>query len=125
MAKCPAGTIFNPATGKCVLVTGSVGRKLVASGKATTVITCKRNKVVNPKTKTCVKTSGTIGRQLTNTSIRISAKGEIEKVRNGRKGPSGHAKNHKNQVAVGNDGNLWISQAVGEKKVYRWKKLSV
>jgi hypothetical protein len=28
--KCPAGTVFNPATGKCVLTTGSVGRKLVA-----------------------------------------------------------------------------------------------
>lgn len=54
MTKCPAGTVFNPATGKCVLVTGSVGKKLLASG-GTTEMTCAPGKVPNPRSASCVK----------------------------------------------------------------------
>ena len=54
MTKCPAGTVFNPATGKCVLATGTVGKKLLASG-GTTEMTCEPGKMPNPRSASCVK----------------------------------------------------------------------
>ena len=39
-----------------------------------------------------------------------------------RPSPLEHAKDHKNKVMKGNDGNSWISK-IDKNGVYKWKKL--
>jgi hypothetical protein len=64
---CPSDKIINPATGRCVLRTGPIGKKLLALSKKVptpTPTTCPPDKIVNPKTGKCVLRTGAIGKNL-------------------------------------------------------------
>lgn len=55
--ECPPDKIINPATGRCVLKTGKIGRTILQTP-------CPPDKVRNPTTKRCVKKTGAIGKTL-------------------------------------------------------------
>jgi len=77
---CPPDKILNPASGRCVLRTGAIGKKLVAKEKANgkrpanglptpppappAAAPCPPNKILNPATKKCVLRTGAIGKKL-------------------------------------------------------------
>lgn len=78
---CPPDKIMNPATGRCVLRTGAIGRKLAKEIAAPAVAVeaapavpapaaapvsdgCPPGKIRNPKTRRCVKRDGAIGKKL-------------------------------------------------------------
>lgn len=82
---CPPGKIRNPASGRCVLVTGKIGKQVLAASRkplpqphptrptptrttpARTTPTharCPAGKIVNPATGRCVLVSGAIGRKV-------------------------------------------------------------
>lgn len=80
---CPPEKIMNPATRRCVLRSGAIGRKLekeqaapavpvvaapAAAGPVTAVAAatddCPPGKIRNPKTRRCVKRDGAIGKKL-------------------------------------------------------------
>lgn len=50
---CPLNKIKNPVTGRCVLKTGAIGKKLLR--------VCPENKILNPDTKRCVLRTGKVG----------------------------------------------------------------
>lgn len=53
--KCSPGKIINPKTGRCVLKTGAIGKKILQEQ-------CNsRQKILNPSTGRCVSKSGAIG----------------------------------------------------------------
>ena len=80
VAICPPDKIINPATRRCVLRTGAIGRKLerameapvepviaapaVAEPAAAASDGCPPGKIRNPKTRRCVKRDGAIGKKL-------------------------------------------------------------
>ena len=79
MLPCPADKILNPATKRCVLRTGAIGKKLVAKEKAdgkrlatttpnrlpaASADPCPADKILNPATKRCVLRTGAIGKKL-------------------------------------------------------------
>ena len=76
---CPAGKICNPATGRCVLVTGAIGKKIsgkpnvkpnvkpktrLASARCSTHADCDATRVCNPLTGRCVLRTGPAGRRI-------------------------------------------------------------
>jgi hypothetical protein len=52
---CPPEKILNPATNRCVLRRGTIGRRLVG---------CQDNEILNPTTGRCVKRNGALGRRI-------------------------------------------------------------
>lgn len=65
--------------------------------------------------------------ELVNASKRFSAKtGETQAVpKGGRGAPAGHAKNYKNQMAQGLDGQIWVSRLQNSTGTYKWKQVKV
>lgn len=73
---CPPDKIINPATRRCVLRTGAIGRKLEKAMAAPVAPVdavpdpvpnadgCPPGKIRNPKTRRCVKRDGAIGKKL-------------------------------------------------------------
>lgn len=56
--KCSPGKIINPKTGRCVLKTGAIGKKILKEQ-------CNsKQKILNPSTGRCVSKSGAIGRKI-------------------------------------------------------------
>ena len=52
---CPPDKILNPATNKCVLRTGAIGRRLIE---------CPNGQIRNPVTGRCVNRDGAVGRRI-------------------------------------------------------------
>lgn len=76
---CPPDKILNPVSGRCVLRTGAIGKKLIAKEKAdgkrpvtnnrlptppVVAAPCPPEKILNPATKKCVLRTGAIGKKL-------------------------------------------------------------
>jgi hypothetical protein len=55
--KCDKDHIINPATGRCVLKRGTIGKKILAER-------CNNKEVLNPLTYRCVNKNGNIGRKI-------------------------------------------------------------
>lgn len=73
--QCPEGKILNPATGRCVLKSGKIGKALLgkrpSSGAASRPVvssggssSCPHGTVRNPRTKKCVSVTSAAGMQL-------------------------------------------------------------
>ena len=86
--KCPEGKVLNPKTGRCVLKTSPLGKKIMkekkgsrgssrrkssrkkSSGKysshreSSPSFKCKKTQILNPKTGRCVLKSGKIGQEI-------------------------------------------------------------
>lgn len=56
---CPPDKIMNPSTGRCVLITGALGRKLLGASKCD-----ETTQVLNPTSSRCVLKSGKIGKAI-------------------------------------------------------------
>jgi hypothetical protein len=59
--KCPAGSIHNDATGRCVKVTTPLGQELLA---ALQKAKCGPDQIINPQTLRCVSRTGKIGQAI-------------------------------------------------------------
>ena len=73
MVKCPAGTILNEETGKCVLVDGRVGKRILLERKLKRSPSrksprrdkkCPPGKILNPDTEICVLADGRVGKRI-------------------------------------------------------------
>ena len=67
MMNCPKDKIINPGTGRCVLKSGKIGRKLIEGA-------CADDMIVNPLTHRCVKKTGKIGMELMKKKSKSSTK---------------------------------------------------
>lgn len=102
VVNCPPGKILNPATGKCVLITGAIGKKLVAKASDKRPVPtpsrgnmpssrCPADKIFNPATGKCVLRRGVIGKKLV-AKERANGKRPVDAVRSTpRNGPSERA----------------------------------
>ena len=79
---CPETKICNPASGKCVLKTGAIGRIILQktnnsktnSETAERCIRCPKNKIFNPASGKCVLRTGSIGLKLVEIEKKVEQK---------------------------------------------------
>ena len=64
---CDENKIYNPASKRCVSISGKIGKQLINADTKTPIVVqkiCDKDKIYNPKSKRCVSISGKIGKQL-------------------------------------------------------------
>jgi len=83
---CPPNKIFNPNTNRCVLKSGAIGKKILASliiKKSDIIKDCPPDKIFNPNSNRCVLKSGAIGKKLLASLIIDNSKNKfIDKPKN-------------------------------------------
>jgi uncharacterized protein YeaC (DUF1315 family) len=81
--RCPNGKILNPSSGRCVNVSGKIGREIL--GKSPMMRKspkrCPNGKILNPSSGRCVNVSGKIGREILGKSP-LSRKSPMRKILN-------------------------------------------
>ena len=110
--KCTTAQVCNPVSARCVNRNGVVGKRVLAAQSGAPVpAPAPVAKKTKPAQNTTVRTRVNAGKRVAQA---------VPKSARSRKAPAGHAKDYKNQVHVGIDGEQWVSSKIST-GAYRWK----
>lgn len=116
MSSCPAGKIINPKTGRCVSITGKLGREILAQSQKTPTVTVSTATPVAKKTG-AAKGSGCVQFTASNTTP-----SQWKKYSTRASPPFPANECPESMIQMGNDGNEYVVSAPNAKGTKRWVK---